>query len=121
MYVVTCLGKNYVFCWDVFIFTQQTENENLKPICAVATQLSCSTDGDSSQLPLVLDPQGSLPCLSGGRGGGGGVGFQEKHQPALQIGGLELLDHTAARLLAALPAPIVSPHRANFAKRGAGS
>lgn len=53
---------------------------------------------------------------------GGKGGFQEKHQPlALQNGGLELLHYTAARLLAALPAPIVSLHMANFARRGAGS
>lgn len=57
---MTCHGRNGAFGWDAFIFP-----ENLKPICAVATQLSYSTDGDSSQLPPVLDPQGSLPCLSG--------------------------------------------------------
>lgn len=55
-----------------------------------------------------------------GVGVGGGGGFREKHQPALQKGGIKLLDHTAARPLATLPAPIVSLHMANLARKGGG-
>lgn len=114
MYAMTCLGRNGVFCWDVFIFPEQTGKENL-PICAVVTQLSRSTDGDSSQLPPVLDPQGSLPCLSGG--GGGDFGFQEKHQPASEARAVESHSNQAVSSTASsnsFPFP-------KTAKRGAGS
>lgn len=112
MYAMTCLGRNGVFCWDVFIFPEQTGKENL-PICAVVTQLSRSTDGDSSQLPPVLDPQGSLPCLSGG----GDFGFQEKHQPASEARAVESHSNQAVSSTASsnsFPFP-------KTAKRGAGS
>lgn len=60
------LCSNCFFCWDVLLFTGQIGIKNIKPVCAVAIQLPRSSDGDCSRPPPVLNPQGSLPCLSGG-------------------------------------------------------